>query len=218
MDEDLDGILAIYNDVIATSTAVFADDPVTAEAFRARWRQRADAGFPLIVATDDTGVTGFASFGEFRAWPGYRFTVEHGVHVRADRRGRGIGKALLQELIARARQQGLHAMIAGVGADNLASIRFHEALGFEEVARLKEVGFKFGRWLDVVLLQRLLKPGNDGACTIATQAPKVPELVSTECVIAALASVAVEGRHGAHVSAPDPHERIAGPGRHRSRQ
>ena len=162
VDEDLPGILAIYNDVIATSTAVFADDAISADAFRARWRQRTDKGFPLLVATEGADVHGFASFGEFRAWPGYRFTVEHAVHVRADQRGRGTGKALMQELIARARRQGLHAMIAGVGADNVASIRFHEGLGFTEVARLKEVGFKFGRWLDLVLLQRLLEPGDSG--------------------------------------------------------
>ena len=110
----------------------------------------------MIVATDGFEVTGFASFGEFRSWPGYRFTVEHGVHVRAERRGEGIGRALMGELITRAQDMKLHAMIAGVGADNTASIRFHEAMQFKEVARLKEVGYKFGRWLDLVLLQRLL--------------------------------------------------------------
>jgi phosphinothricin acetyltransferase len=102
-------------------------------------------------------VVGFASFGEFRAWPGYRYTVEHSVHVRADRRGAGVGSALMRQIIDAARRQQKHVLIAGVDAENAASIRFHERLGFERVAHFRQVGFKFGRWLDLVFLQLMLQ-------------------------------------------------------------
>jgi len=153
---DLPGLLDIYNEVIANSTAVFSDRPVTLED-RERWidARRAD-GFPVLVAVDETGVVGFGSFGPFRTWPGYRSTVEHSVHVRADRRGEGIGSRLLVELIERARALGKHVVIAGIDADNAASIRLHERLGFTSVARLSEVARKFDRWLDLVLMQRIL--------------------------------------------------------------
>jgi L-amino acid N-acyltransferase len=159
---DLPGILAIYNDVIATSTAVYSDTPATLED-RITWREsRVALGYPVLVAADDSGVIGFASFGDFRSWPGYRFSVEHSVHVRADRRGNGVGAALMTPLIARAAALGKHVMIGGVDAQNEASLRFHERLGFERVAHFREVGFKFGRWLDLVFLQRFLSPtGSD---------------------------------------------------------
>ena len=153
---DLEGVVAIHNDVLATSTAIFSHLPVTLEERRAWWRARAAQGYPILVARDALGVLGFASFGDFRAWPGYRFTVEHSVHVRADGRGRGAGTVLLTRLIARAAALGKHVMIGGVDAANTASIRFHERLGFEQAARLREVGHKFGRWLDLVFLQRRL--------------------------------------------------------------
>jgi L-amino acid N-acyltransferase len=156
-EEHLEGILAIYNDVIATSTAVFSDRPVTIDD-RRRWlAARRALGQPVLVALDGGGaVAGFASFGEFRTWPGYRHTVEHTVHVRADCRGRGIGSALVGALIERAAALGVHAMVAGVDADNDASLRMHERLGFTVVGRLPEVARKFDRWLDLVLLERLL--------------------------------------------------------------
>jgi phosphinothricin acetyltransferase len=155
-EADLPGLLAIYNEVIENSTAVFSDRQVTLED-RAQWlaaRQR--DGFPVLVAVDAGAVVAFGSFGAFRAWPGYRFTVEHSVHVRAERRGEGIGTTVLEALIERAAALGLHAMIAGVEAENAASIRLHERLGFSVVARLPEVAWKFDRWLDLVFVQRLL--------------------------------------------------------------
>lgn len=158
-EEDLAGVLAIYNDVIATTTAIFRDEPATLEDRREWWQARAAQGYPVLVAIEDDAVVGFASFGDFRAWPGYRYTVEHSVHVRADRRGSGVGQALMHPLIARARTLGKHVMMAGVDADNAGSIRFHERLGFERVGHLREVGFKFGRRLDLVFLQRLLNDG-----------------------------------------------------------
>ncbi|MEZ5289566.1 MAG: N-acetyltransferase family protein [Vicinamibacterales bacterium] len=156
-EDDVPGILAIYNDVMATSTAIYREEPATLEAHTAWFLQRQALGYPVIVAEDDRGIAGFASFGDFRQWPGYRFTVEHSVHVRADCRGQGVGGALMRPLIARAAALGKHVMIAGVDAENDASRRFHERLGFEKVAHFRQVGFKFGRWLDLMFLQRFLE-------------------------------------------------------------
>ena len=153
-DADLPGILEIYNDVIATSTAIYTEEPATL-ADRQEWfRGRQQQGYPVLVTSDDTGITGFGSFGDFRAWPGYRHTVEHSVHVRTDRRAHGIGAAIVAELLRRAAALHKHVMVAGVDADNIASLRLHERLGFEKVAHFREVGWKFGRWLDLVFLQR----------------------------------------------------------------
>ena len=154
--QDLPGMLAIYNDVVATSTAIYRDIPMTLDEYERWFRARVDQGYPVLVAVTDGEVAGFATFGDFRTWPGYRFTVEHSVHVRANQRGGGIGSRLVRTLIERATQLGKHMMIAGVDAENAASIRFHERLGFESAAHLREVGFKFGRWLDLVLMQRRL--------------------------------------------------------------
>ncbi len=151
---DLPGLADIYNEVIATSTAVYSSTPVTLEDRRRWWRARLEAGYPVLVAADDSGVIGFATFGDFRAWPGYRFTVEHTVHVRADRRGGGVGTGLLEALFPRAEALGKHMMIAAVDAANASSIRFHERLGFRQAGCLREVGRKFDRWLDLVFLQR----------------------------------------------------------------
>jgi L-amino acid N-acyltransferase YncA len=156
-EADLPGILAIYNEVIATSTAVFSDQPVTLEDRRAWFAARVGQGYPVLVAEGGDGsVQGFASFGDFRAWPGYRHTVEHSVHVRADARGRGVGSALLPPLLERAAALGKHVVVAGIDAANAGSIRMHERLGFERAGHLREVGRKFDRWLDLVLMQRLL--------------------------------------------------------------
>lgn len=153
-EADLAGLLGIYNDVIATSTAIYSDLPVTLAERRQWWRSRTAQGYPVLAARDAHGVAGFATFGDFRAWPGYRFTVEHSVHVRANGRGQGVGTLLVQALLPRAAALGKHVMMAGVDADNAASIRFHERLGFERSGHLREVGYKFGRWLDLVFLQR----------------------------------------------------------------
>ncbi len=155
-ESDLPGLVAIYNEVIANSTATFTTTAVTVDERRAWWRARIAAGCPVLIAHDAHGVAGFATFGDFRAWSGYRFTVEHTLHVRADARGRGTGTQLLLELVERARTLGKHVMIAGVDADNAASIRLHERLGFTFGGRLREVGYKFERWLDLVFLQRVL--------------------------------------------------------------
>jgi L-amino acid N-acyltransferase len=158
VESDLPGLLAIYNDVIATSTAVYSYQPVTLEDRRQWWQTRTGQGYPVLVAVNESGVLGFSTFGDFRTWPGYRFTVEHSVHVRADCRGQGVGKELVKALFPRATALGKHVMIAGVDGANEASIRFHERLGFEKAALLREVGHKFDRWLDLVFLQRWIDP------------------------------------------------------------
>lgn len=155
-EHDLAGLTEIYNDVIATSTAVYSDTPVTLEDRLAWWRGRTAQGYPVLVAAEQSRVLGFATFGDFRSWPGYRHTIEHTVHVSAACRGRGIGGTLVQALFPRAAALGKHVMIAGVDAANTASIRFHERLGFVRAAELREVGFKFGRWLDLTFMQRFL--------------------------------------------------------------
>ncbi len=153
---DLHEILAIYNEVIRNSTAVYSEVEFTAERGAAWLDAKAAQGFPFVVARDASGVVGFGTFGDFRAWPCYQFSVEHSVHVRADRRGAGIGRALVRDLIGRATAMGKHVMIAGIDADNAASIGLHESLGFGVVGHFHEVGFKFGRWLDLKFLERRL--------------------------------------------------------------
>ena len=150
---DLPAILAIYNEVVAHSTAIYAFDPTTLEERTAWFEGRARQGYPVLVAEDRREVIGFASFGDFRSAPGYASTVEHTVHVRADRRRGGVGRALLEALLPLARALGKHVSIGAIDAENTASLRLHEKLGFERTAQLREVARKFDRWLDLVLVQ-----------------------------------------------------------------
>ncbi len=159
MAQDLPGILAIYNELIATSTAVWTLEPVSLED-RAQWMAARQAqGFAVFVAVEGDDVLGFATYGEWRGARGYKFTVEHSVHVKAGLRRTGIGQQLMQRLIETAQAAGLHVMIGGIDADNTASIRFHEKLGFKSVAHFQQVGFKFDRWLDLVFMQLFLEGG-----------------------------------------------------------
>jgi len=155
--DDIAGITAIHNDAVIHTTAIWNDVEVDA-ANRAAWlSERRRQFYPVLVAVDDRQtVLGYASFGDWRAWDGYRHTVEHSVYVHKDRRGSGIGKALMDELILRARSIGKHVMVAGVEGRNETSIRLHRKLGFEQVGHLREVGAKFGAWLDLVFLQLIL--------------------------------------------------------------
>ena len=126
------------------------------EARRAWFEVRVAAGLPVIVAEEDGEVLGWGALNPFKDRYGYRFTVEHSVYVAERARGRGVGRALLAELVAAARRGGFHALIAGVDGDNTASLALHTRQGFVEVARFKQVVFKFERWLDVVYLELLL--------------------------------------------------------------
>lgn len=153
---DLETITAIHNDAVVNTTAIWNNDAVDVDD-RAAWlAERTRDGFPVIVATDEGGVLGYASFGRWRPHSGYRHTVEHSVYVRDGQQGRGIGKALMIELIDRARAQGVHVMVAAVESGNAGSVALHEKLGFIEVGRMPQVGSKFGRWLDLTFLQLTL--------------------------------------------------------------
>jgi phosphinothricin acetyltransferase len=158
LQRDVPSILGIYNEVIASSTAIYADDPVSLDNRMAWFAQQEERGFPVLVATAPQGdVIGFSAFGDWRgAWPGYRHTVEHSVHVRRDRRGAGVGRLLIEALFPHAQELGKHVMIGGIDAANSVSIRLHERLGFQQVAHFREVGRKFDRWLDLVFMQRVL--------------------------------------------------------------
>lgn len=159
--DDMPGVLTIYNEIIRNSTAVYLYDPVTLDS-RIDWMNgRRAQGFPVLVAVDGDSVLGFASFGDWRPSTGYLHTVEHSVHVAADQRGKGVGRALMLPLFERARAMGKHVMIGGIDADNAASIAFHKSLGFEQVSHFREVGRKFGRWLDLAQMQKFLdEPGS----------------------------------------------------------
>jgi phosphinothricin acetyltransferase len=158
VEADVPAITAIYNDVILTSTAIFNDAPVLVEDRVAWWKARVAQGYPVLVARDENGVAGFATFGDFRPWPGYRFTVEGTIHIDSSARRKGVGAALLEIMIARARAAGKHVLVAGVDSANFASLQFLERSGFERVGHLREVGNKFGRFLDLVFLQYMLEP------------------------------------------------------------
>lgn len=156
-DGDLGGIAAIYNDVVVHTTAIWNSAQVDVANRRAWMEDRVRAGYPVLVAIDEGGaVLGYASFGDWRAFDGYRHTVEHSVHVRADARGGGIGRSLMQALIERAQDAGKHVMVGAIEAGNTASIALHEKLGFQRVGLLPQVGAKFGHWLDLAFVQLLL--------------------------------------------------------------
>ncbi|NYF80414.1 GNAT family N-acetyltransferase [Granulicella arctica] len=157
---DIGEITEIYNEILRTSTAIYNDRPVTLEDRVAWWEGRREKGFPVLVAMDGSSIAGFATFGEFRSWPGYRFTVEVTVHLHASSRGQGIGRRLLEELIKRARSMEKHSMIAAVDSENTGSLRFFERFGFQRVAHLREVGYKFDRFLDLILLQYRIAPSS----------------------------------------------------------
>lgn len=151
---DVGAITAIYNDAVEHTTAIWNEATVD-EANRLAWlTDRQQAGYPVLVAArDDDQAVAYATFGDWRAWDGYRHTVEHSVYVRADQRGNGLGKTLMVELIRRARDIGKHVMVAGIEGSNHASIKLHDRLGFVHVGTLHQVGTKFGEWLDLTFLE-----------------------------------------------------------------
>jgi phosphinothricin acetyltransferase len=155
-DEHGDAILDILNEAIVNSTALYDYEPRPAEAM-AGWFKAKDAGrFPVIGALGEQALLGFASYGSFRAWPAYKYSVEHSVYVHRDHRGKGIGIALMRKLVDAAREQDYHVMVGGIDATNAASVRLHEKLGFVHAGTIRHAGFKFGRWLDLAFYQLLL--------------------------------------------------------------
>lgn len=155
--EDIPAMTAIYNEVIANTNAIYTETPLTPDDRTAWMRARQAQNYPVLIADLDRTVVGLASFGDFRTWPsGYRYTVEHSVHVHAEHRGRGIGRALLDALIVEAGRLGKHCLIGAIDAENEASIALHARAGFERVAHFREIGRKHDRWLDVIFMQRFL--------------------------------------------------------------
>ncbi|MBP1843845.1 phosphinothricin acetyltransferase [Rhizobium petrolearium] len=152
-EADLPTIMEIYNDAVANTTAIWNEVLVDLENRKEWFAVRKARGFPVIVAEVGGKVAGYASYGDWRAFDGYRHTVEHSVYVHRDFRGLGIGRLLMLELIARAASNGVHVMIAAIESENAASIRLHEKLGFRIAGKFSEVGTKFGRWLDLTCME-----------------------------------------------------------------
>ena len=150
-------ILAIFNEAIANSTALYDYKPRSAESMVAWFDAKTRGRFPVIGFENDAGeLLGFGSYGTFRAWPAYKYTVEHSLYVDQRFRGQGVGRALLAAIIEAAQQQDYHVLVGGIDAVNTVSIRLHESLGFTHCGTVKQSGFKFGRWLDLAFYQRIL--------------------------------------------------------------
>jgi len=158
-------ILEIFNEAILNSTALYDYKPRTPEMMAAWFAAKEKGNYPVIgVVSPEGNLMGFGSYGVFRAWPAYKYTVEHSIYVEASCRGRGLGKRLLQEVIVNARAQNYHVLVGGIDSQNAASIRLHQRFGFRQAGSLHQVGFKFGRWLDLefyeLTLETPLKPAD----------------------------------------------------------
>ena len=151
-------ILAIFNDAIVHSTALYDYKPRTPESMVGWFDAKSRGNYPVIGAEDEAGtLMGFASYGPFRPHPAYKYTVEHSVYVDARFRGQGLGRALLGAVILAAEKQDYHVMVGGIDAANAVSIKLHESLGFTSCGIVRHAGFKFGRWLDLAFYQLILR-------------------------------------------------------------
>lgn len=152
-----DQIVAIFNDAILHSTALYDYQPRSLDSMTAWFDTKQRGKFPVIGAVSDSSeLLGFASYGTFRAWPAYKYSVEHSIYVASKHRGRGLGKLLLQEIINSARQQNYHVLIGAIDSQNAVSIQLHKRFGFQNAGTIRQVGFKFGRWLDLDFYQLIL--------------------------------------------------------------
>ncbi|TFF02325.1 N-acetyltransferase family protein [Pseudomonas sp. BCA14] len=158
-EQDLPAIRDIYNDAVRNTTAIWNEQPVDLANRLAWFTARQAQGYPVLVSIENDEVTGYASFGDWRPFEGFRYSVEHSVYVRSDQRGKGAGPRLMEVLIARARTCGKHVMVAAIESGNQASIRLHERQGFITTGQMPQVGIKFGRWLDLTFMQLALNPG-----------------------------------------------------------
>jgi L-amino acid N-acyltransferase len=150
-------ILAIFNEAIAHSTTLYDYKPRTTEMMAEWFEAKRKGKYPVIGAESEAGeLMGFASYGAFRVWPAYKYTVEHSVYVDKRFRGRGIGKRLLREIIATAQGQNYHVLVGCIDAANAVSVRLHETAGFAYCGTIRQAGFKFGRWLDLLFYQLIL--------------------------------------------------------------
>ena len=158
----MEAILAIFNDAIINSTALYDYKPRTMEMMAAWFDAKSKGRHPVIGIENDCGdLMGFGSYGTFRAWPGYKYSVEHSIYVDWRFRRQGVGKLVLQEVIAAAQAQGYHILVGGIDAGNSASIHLHENLGFSYCGTIRQAGFKFGCWLDLSFYQLILSTPSD---------------------------------------------------------
>ncbi|AJC96700.1 N-acetyltransferase [Staphylococcus hyicus] len=155
--EDIATITEIYNDAIINTTAVYTYHETTVEEREKWFENKVNGQWPIWVYDIDGDVAGFATYGTFRNWPGYQYTVEHSLYVSASYRRKRIASQLLEYMIKDATHKGFKTMIAGIDAANQGSIHLHEIYGFEAAGTLKQVGYKFNRWLDLTFYQLLLK-------------------------------------------------------------
>jgi phosphinothricin acetyltransferase len=154
---DVPAILEIYNDAVLNTTATYDYEPRTLEHREAWFDDHQKNHYAVLVAQDAAGhIVGWSSLNRYHDRIGYQFTTENSIYVAASARGVGIGRRLMAPLVAAAQARGFHAILAGIDAANEASVRLHAGFGFEKVAHFKQVGFKFGRWLDVIYMERLL--------------------------------------------------------------
>ena len=161
-DEHGSAILDILNQAIVNSTALYDYQPRLPDSMKPWFEAKRKGTYPVIGAVNENDkLLGFASYGSFRAWPAYKYTVEHSVYIHHDHRGRGLGQALMKEIIFRAIEQGYHVLIGGIDAANKPSIRLHEKLGFVCSGIIKQAGFKFGQWLDLAFYQLTLSTPED---------------------------------------------------------
>ncbi|EJR54968.1 hypothetical protein IIM_01908 [Bacillus cereus VD107] len=151
--KDLTFILDIYNDAILNTTAVYAYKPVTLENRKDWYEQKQADGYPILVYELDNKVVGFATFGPFRAWPAYKYSIEHSVYVDKGYRKNGIGTSLMKALITIAKEREYMNLIAGIDAENEKSIAMHKNFGFVYSGTIKKAGYKFNRWLDLAFYQ-----------------------------------------------------------------
>ncbi|WP_234123880.1 GNAT family N-acetyltransferase [Clostridium hydrogenum] len=152
-ENDLMGILEIYNDAIINTTAIYAYEPHNIEERKNWYNERKENGHPILVFEEENKVVGFATFEQFRAYPAFKYSLEHSVYVHKDYRKKGIGKKLLEELIKIADKMEYKIMVAAIDSENKGSIELHKKFGFEYSGTIKKSGFKFGKWLDLVFYE-----------------------------------------------------------------
>jgi L-amino acid N-acyltransferase YncA len=155
-EADLPAILDIYNEQVRNSTAIFDDEPRTMAA-QMEWMRQFAPPYVLLVAEDNRRIAAWGSLRPYGGKPGYRFSTEDSVYIHALHRGKGLGRRMLEALLEAGRRNGFHAVIARITADNPVSVRLHESFGFEHIGYEREVGYKFERWLDVVVMERMLE-------------------------------------------------------------
>ncbi|WP_099300660.1 GNAT family N-acetyltransferase [Bacillus sp. Marseille-P3800] len=151
--EDLQEILTIYNHAILHTTSVYSYEPHTLEMRETWYNQKIEDKFPILVFEEQNHVIGFATYGSFRAWPAYQYSIEHSIYVDPNQRKKGIATQLLTEIIALAKQNGYKTMIAGIDASNEQSIGLHKKFGFTYSGTIEKAGYKFDRWLDLAFYQ-----------------------------------------------------------------